>query len=125
MEKVEIQGLISRLENDKAKHEAKFSGQPQHDSCLAKIAERVRDLEAQIEPASATVSSTSCVAKTNGSSCEGDLTVRGDEFEKVDQLQDTAEKLEGQNKEHEADAVKLQMRGMVAKQLNELDGFDR
>jgi len=40
-------------------------------------------------------------------------------------LQQAAEELDCQNKEQQANAVKSQMRGMVAKQLNELDGFDR
>jgi len=126
MEKVEIQSMISRLENDKAKHEEKFAGQPGHDTCLAKIAERVRDLEAQIKAKGATAGSTNTTcAEKNGTQCEGDLTVRGDELEKVEQLQQAAEELDCQNKEQQANAVKSQMRGMVAKQLNELDGFDR
>jgi len=116
MGKAEIQGLVSKLENEKAAHEQQCGGQPRHDSQLAKIAVTVRDLEAEMidNNDNDTVRSTS-----------GVTTARGDEFAKIDQLQNAAEELEGQNKVQEAKAVKSQMRVMVAKELNELDGFDR
>lgn len=122
----EIQSKISRLEQDKARHEEKLGGQPGHDKCLVKIAEKVKELEAQLEK-----NSTSCESAAGNpeSDCngkvEGEATARGDEFEKVDKLQTAAIELESKNKGKEAEVVKDHMRTMVAKELNELDGFDR
>jgi len=62
---------------------------------------------------------------TEGCAEEGDLTVRGDELKEAAKLQHVAEKLEGEHMDQEAQIVKDHVRDMVAKQLNEFDGFDR
>ncbi|MBU6451657.1 MAG: hypothetical protein KGS72_07775 [Cyanobacteria bacterium REEB67] len=54
-----------------------------------------------------------------------DLTVRGDELKDAGKLQKAAQVLEDNDMDEQADAVKKQVRQIVAKELNELDGFDR
>jgi|GEM_PF-4378854 len=63
--------------------------------------------------------------QTDGCASEGDVTVRGDELKEAAKLQHVAEKLEGEHMDQEAQIVKDHVRDMVAKQLNEFDGFDR
>jgi len=55
----------------------------------------------------------------------GDITVRGDELKEVEHLQKIVEVLETEHLDDHADLVKEHVRSIVAKQLNELDGFDR
>jgi hypothetical protein len=60
-----------------------------------------------------------------GTESKPDLTVRGDELEDAGKLQKVAEVLEDNHMDEQADAVKKHVRHIVAKELNELDGFDR
>ncbi len=63
------------------------------------------------------------VSKT--STEEGEITARGDELETVEKLHKVAEILETKHLDEEAHIVKEHMKELVAKQLNEFDGFDR
>jgi hypothetical protein len=56
---------------------------------------------------------------------EGEMTARGDELETAEKLQRVAEVLETKHLDDEANLVKEHVRDIVAKQLNEFDGFDR
>jgi hypothetical protein len=55
----------------------------------------------------------------------GELTARGDELEDAGKLLKVAKELETKHMDAEADCVKEHVRDLVAKQLNEFDGFDR
>jgi GTPase involved in cell partitioning and DNA repair len=56
---------------------------------------------------------------------QGELTARGDELEDAGKLLKVAKELETNHMDSEADCVKEHVRDLVAKQLNEFDGFDR
>jgi hypothetical protein len=122
----EIQSKLSRLEQDKARYEEKLGVQPGHDKCLVKMTEKVKELESQLEQNGGNATNGAGLPEAAaGGQIEGEATARGDEFEKVDKLQNAANELESKNKGKEAEAVKDQVRTIVAKELNELDGFDR
>jgi hypothetical protein len=55
----------------------------------------------------------------------GEQTVRGDEFERAQELEKQAEKLESDGHQHEAEQSRISSRALVETQLNEFDGFDR
>jgi hypothetical protein len=55
----------------------------------------------------------------------GDLAVRGDELQGAERLNKVAQLLAEQHMNKKADLVKEHVRAIVAKQLNEFDGFDR
>jgi len=58
-------------------------------------------------------------------SADDALTGRGDELDDVQKLQKVAEALETKHLDEQASIVKDHVRAIVAKQLNEFDGFDR
>jgi hypothetical protein len=53
------------------------------------------------------------------------VTGRGDELKEAGKLQKVAQALENKHMDEEAAVVKDHVRHIVAKELNELDGFDR
>ena len=59
------------------------------------------------------------------SPAKGDLTGRGDELKDAGKLLKVAEVLQAEHLDEQADLVKEHVRTMVAKELNDLDGFDR
>ena len=63
--------------------------------------------------------------KTDDTVSKPAMTGRGDELKEAGKLQKVAKVLEANHLDKEAEVVKEHVRHAVAKELNELDGFDR
>ena len=72
---------------------------------------------------------TNCNSKldepTSGADGSGEQTVRGDEFERAQELEKQAERFESDGRQYEAEQSRSRSRAMVETQLNEFDGCDR
>lgn len=112
MDKSYMEQLIVKLERERTVHGEKFGQNKAHDRCLERFDKLIDQLKAECP----------CETKlANGT----DHTVKGDEFEKAEELKKHGAWLEEHHQPLKAQAVQNQARKIVAKQLNEIDGFDR
>ena len=103
--------LITRLEVAAAKHENAHGGEPDHVECTAKYERAIGQLQQALQDEA---------VFENGA-----VTARGDELERAQQLELMVASLEANDRYGDAEVLKEKVVAAVAKQLNELDGFDR
>ncbi|MBN9396091.1 MAG: hypothetical protein J0H83_12660 [Candidatus Melainabacteria bacterium] len=106
-----IQKLITRLEVAAAKHENAHGGEPDHIECAAKYERAIGQLQQALQDEAMFEN--------------GTVTARGDELERAQQLELMVASLEASDRYGDAEVLKEKVVAAVAKQLNELDGFDR
>ncbi|MBY0358250.1 MAG: hypothetical protein K2W82_09640 [Candidatus Obscuribacterales bacterium] len=111
MDRNYMEQLIGKLERERTIHGEKFGKNKAHDQCLERFDKLIDQLKAE------------CPCETNITGT--DHTVKGDEFEKAEALKKQGAWLEEHHQPVKAQAVQNQARKIVAKQLNEIDGFDR
>jgi len=115
MDRYYLQDLISQLERERAEHGTKFAGNPVHINCLPRFDNTIEKLKGELAK-----------LPTPGQGSEpGSITARGDELHKAHELNEIAHSLKQQHEYCSAEALKKEVHTMVAKELNQIDGFDR
>lgn len=106
MENQHLKSLIGQLEQEKRAHDEKFGGSSVHNDCLPRFETAINKLKEELA--------------AHGGQTDQSEVVRGDELKPAEELNHEAEKLEERAKTIKGKAAK-----MVAKELNEMDGFPR
>jgi hypothetical protein len=114
MDKSYLQQVLRNLERMKAVHDQEFSGNEHHEGCQPRI-------EKAIEKLCAEVGQEEQAPRLDFSVSQSALP---DAIEKAGQLESAARKLEEEN-DPQAAPLRRESQKIVAKELNELDGFDR
>lgn len=112
MDKALAKQAIEKIEAEKAVHDIKFAGRPEHGNCLPRFDKVLANLYADLEPFPRVDSTTSMGALP-------------DALESAVALEKIAVELTAQQDTEGAAAVKLEVEKIVSKELNDLDGFDR
>lgn len=110
MDRYYLQDMIAHIEQEEATHDAKFQGNEAHRNCLPRFDIVIAKLRGELDMLA---------------SIEAKVTARGDELKPAQKLYALAADLESQAQREMATKFRNKARSMVAKELNELDGFDR
>ena len=111
MDVIYIEQMIATLETKREEH---CCGKHSHDkaeNCLQRFSRLINGLREKLSP-------TKPAAETM-------VTARGDELMKAGKLNEKAEVLEQEHNHQAAQIAKKKARKIVAKELNEMDGFPR
>lgn len=115
MDKSYLQQVLTKLERMKTVHDQEFADNQHHKDCQARIAKALDDLCEQ-EGSKGTGA-----PRLDFSTSQSALP---DAIEKAGQLGSAARRLEEKN-DPQAAPLRRESQKIVAKELNELDGFDR
>jgi len=110
MDRYYLQDMIAHIEQEKATHAANFQGNAAHRNCLPRFNTVIAKLREELDTFTST---------------DVKVTARGDELKPAKKLYDLAADLEKQAQDEMAAKFRNEARSIVAKELNELDGFDR
>ncbi len=111
MDVIYIEQMIATLETKRDQHCCEKHLKQSKDGCMARFSRMIDGLKEKLSIAKPTA--------------EPVVTARGDELKKAEKLNAKAEKLEQANNHEAAEEVKNKARKIVARELNEMDGFPR
>ena len=111
MDVIYIEQMIATLETKRQEHCCEKHSKQSGGSCMERFSRMISGLKEKLSLSKPTA--------------EPVITARGDELLKAEQLNHKAEKLEQANDHEAAKQVKKKARKIVAKELNEMDGFPR
>lgn len=111
MDVVYIEQIIATLETKRDQHCCEKHLKQSGDGCMARFSRMIDGLKEKLSLTKPTA--------------EPVVTARGDELKKAEKLSATATKLEKQDEHEAAEEAKEKARNIVAKELNEMDGFPR
>ena len=111
MDVIYIEQMIATLETKRDQHCCEKHLKQSSGGCMARFSRMIDGLKEKLSLSKPTA--------------EPVVTARGDEFKKAEKLNAKAEKLEKQYDHEAAEEVKKKARKIVAKELNEMDGFPR
>lgn len=111
MDVIYIEQMIATLETKREEHCCEKHQSNHGDGCVARFSRMIDGLKQKLNLQKQT-------AKPM-------MTARGDELKKAEKLNEQAEELENANNHEAAVQAKDKARTIVAKELNEMDGFPR
>jgi hypothetical protein len=111
MDVIYIEQMIATLETKRDQHCCEKHQKMAGDGCMARFSRMIDSLKEKLSIPKPTAQPV--------------VTARGDELKKAEKLNAKAEMLEQANDHEAAEQVKNKARKIVAKELNEMDGFPR
>jgi hypothetical protein len=111
MDVIYIEQMIATLETKRTEHCCEKHQKQAGGGCIERFSRMIDGLKEKLSIPKPTA--------------EPVVTARGDELQKAGKLSEKADKLEQANKHDAAEEVKNKARKIVAKELNEMDGFPR
>lgn len=113
MDVIYIEQMIATLETKRSEHCCEKHAKQSGGNCMERFSRMINGLKDKLS-----------LSSSSKSSSEPVVTARGDELKKAEKLNAKAEELAEQN-DPQAKEVKKKARKIVAKELNEMDGFPR
>jgi hypothetical protein len=112
MDRALAKQAIERIEAEKAVHDVKFAGRPEHVSCLPRFDRVLANLYTNIEP----------FPRMDATNSIGALP---DAIEIAKEMEEVAQHLAATNDMQAALILKREAETVIFKELNDIDGFDR